>query len=88
MKGFGETKIIDQRIWVDGKEIKSKKDIPQTGKVIYCTIEGEMLCDERWFASSASGKAVCGKDDAFNCEHGRDIALRGQKGFSSKMYEH
>lgn len=88
MKGFGETKIIDQRIWVDGKEIKSKKDIPQTGKVIYCKIEGEMLCDERWFVSTASGKAVCGKDDAFDWEHGRDIAFaRAKKGLILKCME-
>lgn len=88
MKGFGETKIINQRIWVDGKEIKSKKDIPQTGKVIYCKIEGEMLCEERWFASSASGKAVCSKDDVFDWERGRDIAFaRAKKGFILRCME-
>lgn len=88
MKGFKEAKIIDYRIWVDGKEIKDKKDVPEKGKVVFCKMWGEMQVNDSWYDFTSTGRANCSEDDEFDYEQGRDIAFaRAKKDFILKCME-
>lgn len=88
MKGYKEAKIVSYRIWVDGNEIKSKKNIPETGKVVFCKMFGEIIINDNWYEFVTTGRAVCGEEDEFNFQQGRDIAfIRAKKAFILKCLQ-